>query len=216
MKLIKFTSVLLCFLMLTAMFAGCDTPEESKADISESNISEVSEEVSRQESEVTEKIEPWGTDYDWDFLKGWQRHSNNIKSGYFNSWEPYPNYSSAFESSMNIHKGIEVLVHIAMSPYYVNPDNPIDKAEKAKFPCDIGEMQKWLEAGGIPLEYQTIRYFDVHGNEQAARAFFGYLSFADVEKLIEYAEKNGYYLYFSFVPSNSTAADDNTFNCPKC
>ena len=37
MKLIKFTSILLCFLMLTAMFAGCDTPEESNADIGDNN-----------------------------------------------------------------------------------------------------------------------------------------------------------------------------------
>lgn len=209
MKLIKFTSVLLCFLMITAMFAGCDTPDGNKTDISKNDTGE-------NASEVLEKIEPWGADEDWDFLKDWPRHNNNIADGYGNTWEPYQNYSNSFYNTIESHEGVDVLVHIAMSPYYVNPDNPIDKAEKAKFPCDIGEMQKWLEAGGIPLEYQTIRYFDVHGNEQAARAFFGYLSFADVEKLIEYAEKNGYYLYFSFVPSNSTAADDNTFNCPKC
>mgnify|MGYP006386312895 CR=1 FL=1 len=35
MKLIKFTSILLCFLMITAMFAGCDTPEESTESQSE-------------------------------------------------------------------------------------------------------------------------------------------------------------------------------------
>ncbi len=34
MKLIKFTSVLLCFLMVAAVFAGCNTPEESKSDTS--------------------------------------------------------------------------------------------------------------------------------------------------------------------------------------
>ena len=48
MKLIKYTSVLLCFLMVAAMFACCDTPEGNKVDVSKNdtgeNISEISEE----------------------------------------------------------------------------------------------------------------------------------------------------------------------------
>ena len=65
MKLIKFTSVLLCFLMVAAVFAGCDTPEESKSDTSSKDpllntsedISEtVSEEVLEEVSEVLEFI----------------------------------------------------------------------------------------------------------------------------------------------------------------
>ena len=65
MKLIKFTSVLLCFLMVAAVFAGCDTPEESKSDTSSKdpllNTSEdvsetVSEEVLEEASEVLEFI----------------------------------------------------------------------------------------------------------------------------------------------------------------
>ena len=65
MKLIKFTSILLCFLMVAAVFAGCDTPEESKADVSSKDsllqnsedISEtVSEEVLEEVSEVLEFI----------------------------------------------------------------------------------------------------------------------------------------------------------------
>ena len=60
MKLIKFTSILLCFLMVAAVFAGCNAPEESKADTSSKdpllntseNISEtVSEEISEEISE---------------------------------------------------------------------------------------------------------------------------------------------------------------------
>ena len=69
MKLIKFTSVLLCFLMVAAMFAGCDTPEESKADvnskdsllstsedISETVSEEISEEVSEEVSQVLDFV----------------------------------------------------------------------------------------------------------------------------------------------------------------
>ena len=64
MKPIKFTSVLLCFLMVAAMFAGCDTPEESKGDVNSKdttsqnaeNISEtVSEEISEEVSEEVSK-----------------------------------------------------------------------------------------------------------------------------------------------------------------
>ena len=60
MNLIKFTSILLCFLMVAAVFAGCNAPEESKADTSSKdpllntseNISEtVSEEVSKDNLE---------------------------------------------------------------------------------------------------------------------------------------------------------------------
>lgn len=60
MRLIKYTSVLVCFLMVVAAFAGCDTPEESKRDanskdtLSQSgeNISEtVSEEISEEVAE---------------------------------------------------------------------------------------------------------------------------------------------------------------------
>ena len=54
MKLIKFTSVLLCFLMVAAMFAGCDTPEESKADVnSKDSLLHTSEDISE---DVLEEI----------------------------------------------------------------------------------------------------------------------------------------------------------------
>ena len=217
MKLIKFTSILLCFLMFTAMFAGCDTPEESKADISESNISEVPEEVSRQESETAEKIEPWGTDYDWDFLKGWPIHHDYLRGLFYSDWD-YQNYSSEFRAQMKRHEKYEVLLHVAMWAYYPDIyDGSFEKLEnKYKF-ADKEEIREWLEAGGIPLEYQTIRYFDSHGNEQAVRAFFGYLSFADVEKLIEYSEEYGYFLYFENIRFNEK--DDRTdemFDCPYC
>ncbi|MBQ5842802.1 MAG: hypothetical protein IIW63_06595 [Clostridia bacterium] len=56
MKLIKLTSVLLCFLMIAAVFAGCDTPEESKADVNSKdsllqNSEDISETVSEEVSE---------------------------------------------------------------------------------------------------------------------------------------------------------------------
>ena len=65
MKLIKFTSILLCFLMVAAVFAGCNAPEESKADTSSKdpllntseNISEtVSEEISEEVSEEVSQV----------------------------------------------------------------------------------------------------------------------------------------------------------------
>jgi len=88
MKPIKYASILLCFLMITAVFAGCDTPEESKADITSKDsllntsedISEtVSEEVSAEVTETTvvaienryskefinEALEPFYHDDEW-------------------------------------------------------------------------------------------------------------------------------------------------------
>ncbi len=87
MKSIKFTSILLCFIMAAAMFAGCNTTEESKADSSKDSllqsseaISEtVSEEVSKETSEITvvaienkydkdainEALEPFYHDDEW-------------------------------------------------------------------------------------------------------------------------------------------------------
>ena len=93
MKLIKFTSILLCFLMIAAMFAGCDTPEESKADVNSKDsllqnsedISEtVSEEVSVEVSEITvvaienrynkdhinDALEPFYHDDEWVYSFG--------------------------------------------------------------------------------------------------------------------------------------------------
>ncbi|MBQ3597806.1 MAG: hypothetical protein II987_00905 [Clostridia bacterium] len=54
MKLIKFTSILLCIILLVAVFAGCDTPEESKADVtSKDSLLQNSEDVSETVSEET-------------------------------------------------------------------------------------------------------------------------------------------------------------------
>ena len=60
MKLIKFTSVLLCFLMVAAVFASCDTPEESKGDVNSKdttsqNAENISETVSEEISEEVSK-----------------------------------------------------------------------------------------------------------------------------------------------------------------
>ena len=69
MKLIKFTSVLLCFLMVAAVFAGCNAPEESKADVNSKdpllNTSEdvaetVSEEISEEVSEEVSQALDFG------------------------------------------------------------------------------------------------------------------------------------------------------------
>ena len=62
MKLIKFTSILLCFLMAVSVFAGCDTPEESKSDTSSKDSllhtsDDISETVSEENSEeVLEEV----------------------------------------------------------------------------------------------------------------------------------------------------------------
>ena len=56
MKLIKFTSVLLCFLMVAAVFASCDTPEESKGDVnSKDTTSQIVEDISEEVSEEVSK-----------------------------------------------------------------------------------------------------------------------------------------------------------------
>ena len=62
MKLIKFTSILLCIILLVSVFAGCDTPEESKSDTSSKdsllqNSEDISETVSEEISEeVSEEV----------------------------------------------------------------------------------------------------------------------------------------------------------------
>ena len=69
MKLIKFTSILLCTILLVAIFAGCDTPEESMSDtsskdpllntsedVSENVSEEISEEVSEEVSQVLDFV----------------------------------------------------------------------------------------------------------------------------------------------------------------
>ncbi len=57
MKLIKLTSVLLCFLVVAAMFAGCDTPEERKSDTnSKDSLLHTSEDISETVSEETSEI----------------------------------------------------------------------------------------------------------------------------------------------------------------
>ena len=60
MKLIKFTSILLCLIIVAAVFEGCDTPEESKGDVNSKdttsqNAENISETVSEEISEEVSK-----------------------------------------------------------------------------------------------------------------------------------------------------------------
>ncbi len=48
--------VLLCLLLLLSALAGCEQVEESKTDISNSDISEISEEVSPESSDETSEV----------------------------------------------------------------------------------------------------------------------------------------------------------------
>ncbi len=48
--------VLLCFVLSFCVFAGCEQAEESKTDISNSDISEISEEVSPESSDETSEV----------------------------------------------------------------------------------------------------------------------------------------------------------------
>ena len=218
MKLIKFTSILLCFLMFTAMFASCNAPNGNKVDVSKNdtgeNASVIPEEVSTQESEVLEKIEPWGTDYDWDFLKGWPIHHDYVRGTFSNTWDPYPNYDTSFHDKMKYHEIYNVLLHVSMGAYYPGEfDGDIEKAENRYNFADEEEIREWLKAGNIPLEIQS---FDVEGVGNI-RLFCGYLSFADVEKLIEYSEEYGYFLYFGAVDINENDdMTDEMFDCPYC
>ena len=209
MKLIKFTSILLCFLMVAAMFAGCNAPDGNKADISKNDTGE-------NASETEEKTESWGADEDWDFLKGWPRHNNNIADGYGDTWEPYQNYSNTFYNTIESHEGVDVLVHVALQAYYPDPNNIPYRSDNEKDPCDIEEIQSWLKAGGIPFEYQTFEIIDINGNKKEVSGFLGYISFEDLEKLIEYGNEYGYHLYFSHVTESWCVEDDNSFDCPKC
>ena len=61
MKLIKFTSILLCIILLVSVFSGCDTPEESKSDTSSKdsllqNSEDISETVSEESSKTNEVV----------------------------------------------------------------------------------------------------------------------------------------------------------------
>ena len=218
MKLIKFTSILLCFLMIAAMFASCTAPDGNKTNVSKNdtgeNASEVPEEVSPQESETAEKIEPWGTDYDWDFLKGWPIHHDYVRGTFNNTWEPYPNYSTEFHDKMKYHEQYDVLLHIAMVAHYTGVyDGDDEKIENKYNFADEKEISAWLKAGNIPLEIQS---FDVEGVGNI-RFFCGYLSFADIEKLIEYSEEYGYFLHFEAIHINENDdMTDEMFDCPYC
>ncbi len=219
MKLIKFTSILLCIVLLVSVLAGCNALNGSKTDVSKSNTGEnasvIPEEVSPQESEVLEKIEPWGTDEDWDFLKGWALHSDSIGGAYSNDWPDYPNYSPAFKDIVDVHSKYEVLIHMIMYAYYADKYDESTLTTETKFDfANEDEIRNWLEAGNIPLEIQT---FSVRGAEDGVRVFCGYLSGADVEKLIEYGAQKGYYVKFELVPSDDGAMkEEGLFDCPLC
>ena len=60
MKLFKFTSILLCIILLVSVFAGCDTTEKSKGDVNSKdttsqNAENISETVSEEISEDVSK-----------------------------------------------------------------------------------------------------------------------------------------------------------------
>lgn len=95
MKLIKFTSVLLCIILLVSVFTGCDTPEESKSDTSskdsllqnsEDTSEAVSEEVSQalgfvivdkrgEQSEWNDTVDTFYADEDYTYLfPNWDMH----------------------------------------------------------------------------------------------------------------------------------------------
>ncbi|MBQ3597632.1 MAG: hypothetical protein II987_00010 [Clostridia bacterium] len=209
MKLIKFTSILLCFLMFTAMFAGCDTPEESKADISESNIREVSEEVSTQESEVLEDTEQWRTwsyGYEWDFLEDLPVHYDVILPQGANAWEPYPHYSTRFHDCMGVHNHFlgdtKYIVRLAVGAYdyrETQGEKPMPGTKR----CDPDDLYKWLKAGFIPTEREDdVIHIDV--------------SYNDMEQLIECGFEAGFHLVFSLYESDERLEGKEVFECSVC
>lgn len=218
MKLIKINSILLCLVLLVSVLAGCNAPDGNKTDISKNdtgeNISVIPEEVSPQESEISKKTEPWGADEDWDYLKGWSIHHDYVRGTFTNFWCPYPNFSYDFYDKMKYHEQYDVLLHIAMGAYYSDEYDASDEKVENKYNfADEEEISEWLKAGNIPLEIQS---FDVEGVGNI-RLFCGYLSFADVEKLIEYSEEYGYFLYFEAIHINENDdMTDEMFDCPYC
>ena len=209
MKLIKFTSILLCFVMIVTVFAGCDTPEESKGYVSENNISEVSEEVSAQESEVTEKIEPWGTDEDWDFLKGWKVHGEFEPLLVNAVDEQHPHYSNLFKAIKETHEqaNCEILIHVHILAFDLEEVKLQHPSVNAK-QTDVQEVLCWFEAGNVPVKYEN---GVLHGD----------LSYGDVEKIIEYGKEAGYQLFFiNYGVRPSTVKEclegKDIFECPSC
>ena len=208
MKLIKFTSILLCFFMITAMFAGCNAPDGNKTDVSKNdtgeNISVIPEEVSTQESEVLEKIEPWGMDEDWDFLKGWPVHQYHLCGIPNTGWDPYYiNYPNELIYLLDTHREHETLFHvgvIAFDPEETKMEYPGGKDfKRIKF-----EFDAWLKAGNIPLEYCENGFF--HGD----------LSRNDVKKLIAYGQERGFHLFFSLHRNEECLEGKNIYDCDWC
>ena len=76
MKLIKFTSILLCIILLVSVFSGCDTPEESKADVNSKDSllhtsEDISEDVLEEISEDVSQVLGFGIVDKRDEMEGW-------------------------------------------------------------------------------------------------------------------------------------------------
>ncbi len=220
MKPIKITSILLCIILLISVFAGCNAPDGNKTDVSKNdtgeNASVIPEEVSPQESETAEKIEPWGTDYDWDFLKGWQQHSDNYGTEIGYSPVDRLHYNALCLSVFAGHSEFETLIHVRMLAYYADEYDPSSDSKEDKYNfADEAEISKWLKAGNIPLEIETFKIDHIEGID-SLNAFCGYLSGADVDKLVEYGTEAGYYLHFEIPINYSSEVVEGMFVCPHC
>ncbi|MBR6777378.1 MAG: hypothetical protein IKM27_06490 [Clostridia bacterium] len=215
----KIFIILLCIVFILSAFASCDQAEESKTETSES-VSETVSEALPEKNEEESKVETpasWGAEYDWDFLKGWPTHSDHIHNKYGNT-QVYLHYESNFLAAKGDHDQFEILVHFMVYAYYLKPGEtpPLDPNYVAKRKaCDEEEFARWLEAGDVPLELKTITVEKPDGTK-TANAFCGYISFNDVEKLIEYAIEAGYFLRISFIEPGYLEKDNHTFDCPLC
>lgn len=206
MKLIKFTSLLLCFVFAVVVFSGCNNAYSEKNQVSE-NSTESSEPAAVSEGEEIEKLEAWGTEYDWDFLKKWPVHSDCFPEVWSNqtNFAHYGHLTGHIlvQHSYEVTK-CETLLHVQIEFYYYNGEAPSPDLPDQLERCDSDEIISWLAAGNIPLE------------KNGATVFEGYVSSDDVEKLIEYGKAAGYYLYVTVPIDYDAKTEDGMFVCPHC
>lgn len=200
MKLIKIVCVFLCHIFALSLFFGCNAPATSKVDVSKNEAS----------SPVKNEAASWGTDEDWDFLKGRKVHGEFEPLLVNAVEEQNPHYDNLFKAIMETHeqKGYEFLIHVQITAFDLEEAKlQYPFTENAK-QIDAQELLCWFEAGNIPVKYEN---GVLHGD----------ISYNDMKKIIEYGKEAGYQLFFSNycneTLSNAECLDGkDLFECPFC
>ena len=213
MKLIKFTSILLCIVLLVSVIASCTAPDGNKTDASKNdtgeNVSVIPEEVSPQESETAEDMEQWQTwsyGYEWDFLEDLPVHYDVVLPQGANAWEPYPHYSTRFADCMGVHNHFlgdaKYIVRLTVVAYDYR-ETQGKKPEPGAKRCDPDDLYKWLKAGFIPTEREDdVIHIDV--------------SYNDMEQLIECGFEAGFHLVLALYESDERLEGKEVFEGSVC